>query len=261
MNEQSVQSHKLAQEVDRVEIVYYTDPLCCWSWAFEPQWRKLRYEFSGKIAWQYKMGGLIADWNHFQDPMNSISRPAQMGPLWMEAKHISGMPINDRIWLTDPPSSSYPACIAVKCAQIQSPQAGEAYLRKLREAVMLHGRNIAKREVLLEVAQELAAPSPQILDAKQFEQALVQNTGLDAFREDLQQIRYHAISRFPTLTIRRPKGQGVLIVGYRPYQALLTALKQVAPDIQPVQKASHADTYTSYWDGAIEKEINEALYF
>ena len=25
-----------------LSIEYYTDPLCCWSWAFEPQWRRLR---------------------------------------------------------------------------------------------------------------------------------------------------------------------------------------------------------------------------
>src|SRR5687767_9309029 len=91
---------------DRVEITYYTDPLCCWSWALEPQWRKLRYEFGDQIRWKYCMGGLIPNWQTFSDPMNSVARPAQMGPLWMDASQVSGMPIADSIWSQNPPASS-----------------------------------------------------------------------------------------------------------------------------------------------------------
>lgn len=226
---------------DRVEIVYYTDPLCCWSWALEPHFRRLCESFGDQIHWRYCMGGLIADWNSYSDPMNSVSRPIQMGPVWMEARHISGVPIHERIWLDDPPASSYPACIAVKCALLQSASAGEAYLRSLREAVMVKGRNIAKREILIEVAGELAATPPKVLDLDQFVHDLETNAGVAAFREDLHKVHYHRIGRFPTLTLSKPKGPGVIIVGYRPYQALLTALKQVAPDIQPVQNDSNAD--------------------
>src|SRR6478609_7542743 len=109
-----------------LQIVYYTDPLCCWSWAFEPQWRRLRYELGNQMRFRYCMGGLLADWEKYNDPMNAVSRPSQMGPLWFEAKYISGMPIREHIWHKDPPASSYPACIAVKCAALQSAAAEEA---------------------------------------------------------------------------------------------------------------------------------------
>src|SRR5438309_9692359 len=92
---------------DRVSITYYTDPLCCWSWALEPQWRKLRYLFQNAITWRYVTGGLLPGWNQFTDGLNSVSRPAQMGPIWMEAAHISGMPINNQVWIRNPPASSY----------------------------------------------------------------------------------------------------------------------------------------------------------
>ena len=36
----------------------------------------------------------------------------------MQTRHVSGMPIDDRIWLEDPPSSSYLACLAVKAAEV-----------------------------------------------------------------------------------------------------------------------------------------------
>src|SRR4051812_2644561 len=103
-----------------LNITYYTDPLCCWSWAFEPQWRRLLFEYGEQITFQLKMGGLIPAWNAYHDATNHVSRPIQMGPVWMHASQLSGMPMNTRIWMENPPASSYPACIAVCCAGLQS---------------------------------------------------------------------------------------------------------------------------------------------
>src|SRR4051812_28814571 len=62
-----------------VELTYYTDPLCPWSWAMEPHWRRLRFEFGGRIAWRYVMGGMVKDWRSYRDEINSVHRPSQMG--------------------------------------------------------------------------------------------------------------------------------------------------------------------------------------
>lgn len=76
-----------------VEIEYFTDPLCCWSWGLEPQWRRLRFEFGTQLSWRYRMGGMIPDWDSYQDPINSINRRSQMAPLWYQARELSGMPL------------------------------------------------------------------------------------------------------------------------------------------------------------------------
>lgn len=108
----AVENHQ--NKADRVEITFYTDPLCCWSWAFEPQWRKLQYQFRDEIVFRYIMTGMLPSWKNYSDPFYSVSRPQQMGPVWLEASSSSGMIINSKIWVNDPPASSYPACIAVK---------------------------------------------------------------------------------------------------------------------------------------------------
>lgn len=247
------------KNVDRVEIEYYTDPLCCWSWAFEPQWRRLRFEYSGIIAWRYRMGGLLPNWKSFNDPMNTVEKPIQMGPVWMEAQHISGMPINNRIWFESPPESSYPACIAVKCAELQSADASEAFLRRTREAVMTEGKDVSKQEILLSLGKELSVQLPGVFNYQQFSKDLEEEAGVEKFREDLQKARYHQISRFPALTIKQPGNQGVLIVGYRPYDALVTALEQAAPGIKPMNKAKSAEDYNSYWGTNMPSEVKEAV--
>lgn len=245
-------------QADRVEITFYTDPLCCWSWAFEPQWRRLQYEFQLNIVCRYVMGGLISGWQNFNDPLYSVSRPMQMGPVWYEAGLASGMQIYDKIWVTDPPASSYPACIAVKCAELQSPLAGVNYLRLIREAVMLQGKNIARQDVLISVAQFLADNYPGLLDIERFVQDLTNNdNGIEAFRIDLNEVQNRNITRFPTLIMRSSNKPSIIITGFRPYPVLLDAIKQVTSADHTVQETVSEEVYINYWGNITQREIEE----
>src|SRR5690606_32590351 len=125
-----------------VYVTYFTDPLCSWSWAFEASWRRLLSEFGEALHYSYRMGGLLANWQRYQDPINHISRPAQMGPCWMQVQEQTGVPLNSELWHLNPPDSSYPASIAFKAAQTIRLDFAEKYLRRLREAAMLDARDI-----------------------------------------------------------------------------------------------------------------------
>lgn len=215
---------------DTVEITYFTDPLCCWSWAFEPAWKRLTSEFANHISYQYVMCGLLPDWKSYNDPINLVSRPAQMGPVWMQASHISGVPIRSELWITDPPVSSYPVCIAVKSAHLQSPLFGEQYLQLAREAVMLEMQNISRQEVLENIAQKLAKTNPGF-NRQRFAEDLVNGVGLEAFRADWNGAQMQRIERYPTLIFKRKNQRSILFSGYKPYQALLQVFQQIAPDL------------------------------
>ena len=41
-----------------VEVRYYSDPACTWSWAAEPALRRLIFEFEGELNFIWGMGGL-----------------------------------------------------------------------------------------------------------------------------------------------------------------------------------------------------------
>lgn len=257
-----------------IEITYYTDPLCSWSWAFEPVWRRLRYELGDWLAWRYRMGGMIPDWRRYADPLNDVAAPSHVGPQWLEVSRLSGMPIEPRIWHDDPPASSYPACLAVKAAELQGRDMGERYLRRAREAVMLEQRNIARRAVLLELATELAAEEVKAeaaaatsgaaaLDPDAFCRALDEGSALAAFREDLRDVKYRDIGRFPTLVIRGAAGHGVIAVGYRPYPALLDAVRHVVGTVPAAGRpAPTPAAYAAFWADVTghltEREVSEA---
>jgi putative protein-disulfide isomerase len=244
-----------SQQADLLQIVYYTDPLCCWSWGFEPQWRKFLYEYAGQLDVRYCMGGLLPGWNNFHDSVNAVSKPIQMGPVWMHAVQLSGMPMPQNIWVTDPPASSYPACIAVKAAELQSSGAGEGYLRMLREELMIGGRNISKQAVLIAVAERLAAFEPAF-NRELFIDDLDNGRGKEAFRKDLQEVQYHRINRFPSLVVRNPQGKAILIEGYRQYDTLVAAVQQVY-DLKKTGPEIDPEVYRSFWPTLTARELRE----
>ena len=249
-----------------VFIEYYTDPLCSWSWAFEPQWRSLRYHYSGHLNWRYRMGGLIPNWQSYHDPFNDIGNPAQMAPQWLQVREVTGMPFDERIWTTDPPSSSYPACLAVKAAERQGQTIVEHYLRRLREAVMIERRNISRQDILLAIAKEtsLASLSDEVpLDLDRFTTELDASETLEAFRQDLRDASYYGVVRFPTLVLHRADGRGIVLIGYRPYEVLQTALQHLVPELhqnpEPLSQEKLAIAYVTHWQRVTEHELAEFL--
>jgi len=211
-----------------LEIAFYTDPLCCWSWVMQPQWKKFLAEFGDLLNVTYKMAGLLPSWNNFSDSTNSIRKPIQMGPEWMHARETSGVYIDDSIWVTDPPASSFPACIAVKCVELQSPKMAATYLSSLQEAVMTRRLNIAQTAALLGQADELGKSFPDF-NLFKFREDLFGETGKEAFRKDWQETKYKGISRYPTLVFRASDHNPVLLSGLQSYDALKdVALKLTA---------------------------------
>lgn len=206
------------QSVDRIVLDYYTDPLCCWSWAIDKSLERLEHEFGDRLSVRYIMGGMLRTWDAFNDPYNDINRPIQMAPMWMHASNVTNAVYNTHIWHNDPPASSYPACIAVKTAGLQAPQAEKKYLFRVREAVMTRGLNIARTAVLHQIADEVAAEIPEHFSTETFKKDWQLKAGYTPFENDLQKVASHRISRFPTLLM---KGNEKAVVGFRTWEELI----------------------------------------
>jgi putative protein-disulfide isomerase len=245
-----------------VFVEYYTDPLCSWSWAFEMYWRRLRYECAGRLDLRYHMGGLIPNWQSYDDPFNDIRNPAQMGPQWFQVAGMTGMPLDERLWQIDPPASSYPACIAVNAAAKQGQLAVENYLRRLREAAMLERRNIATQDVLLAIAEETAQEQANSLDIDRFRDDLASPATMETFRQDLRDAAFYNIGRFPTLILKKSDGHGIVLVGFRPYDVLCAALDYLEPGLRQPSELSReelATDYVNFWNRVLARELNELL--
>jgi putative protein-disulfide isomerase len=179
-----------------LRVRYYTDPACPASWAAEPALRKLMVEFGDDLSITYVMGGLARQFDN----------PASMIVPWLDAAERSRMPVDPRLWAETPPSSSYPACMAVKAAAEQGPDAAGRYLRALREGLFCFRRKLDAKEILVEEARAAG------LDVQRFRVDLESNAIVEAFGADLEETR----SRGATLPSLRFEG-APLVSGESPY--------------------------------------------
>jgi putative protein-disulfide isomerase len=155
-----------------VHTYYYTDPICPWSWALEPALRKLAVEFAGSLEVRFVMCGMARE---VGDVSHQISE-------MLEASDQSGMPVDARLWLADPPRSSHPACLAVKAASEQGGVGGvpSQYLRRLREGLLCRRRKLDTADALIEEARSVPG-----LDVERLRLGLASHGVLEAFAADL----------------------------------------------------------------------------
>jgi predicted DsbA family dithiol-disulfide isomerase len=105
---------------------------------------------------------------------------------WLEHADRSGMPFDPRLWTEGPIRSTYPACMAVKAAAEQGPEAAGRYLRALREGLMCFRRKLDGKEALVERARGAG------LDVGRFRIDLDSHAIVEAFGVDLEATRAHS---------------------------------------------------------------------
>jgi putative protein-disulfide isomerase len=178
-------------------------------------------EFGTGLRFSWVMGGLARTYG-----------PGDHGRLiahWLEASAESGMPVDPRIWLRNPISSTYPACQAVKAAAEQGEPAAYSYLRRLREALMVERKQLDHAEALVGEA------GPAGLDVERFRIDLRSHAIVEAFGADLEEVRdvpaearaagkVRAIERgervsFPSAVFVGDDGVAHGVFGWQPYDA------------------------------------------
>jgi hypothetical protein len=134
-------------------------------------------EFGADLSITYVMGGLARGYEPPHEP-----RLLQ----WLEEGDRSRMPVDPRLWSEGPIASTYPACMAVKAAAEQGPEAAWRYLRALREGLFCFRRKLDTKEAL--VAEAPGAG----LDVQRFRVDLDSHAIVEAFGADLEETRAHS---------------------------------------------------------------------
>lgn len=113
--------------------------------------------------------------------IRELGAPLALVSEWLDVADRSGMPGDPRLWL-DGPTTSYPACLAVKAAEEQGDPG--PYLRALREGFAVRRKRLDHLDAFVEVARSVPG-----LDAERFRIDAASHAIVEKFGEDLERSR------------------------------------------------------------------------
>lgn len=230
-----------------VKVIYYTDPICSSCWGIEPQLRKLKLEYGDEVEIDYRMGGLLPDWNYNS---GGIGQPSDVAGHWDEVSVHYDMPIDGDLWLEDPLDSSYPPSIAFKAAQMQNKDKAILFLREIREMVFLQKLNIAKWEHLATAAKTVGLDVEQL--KKDFE-----GDAKKLFEEDLALGRELGVRGFPTMYFIDDAGNKEFVYGARPYPFYEMAILKLDPNATKSEYSKNWEELFAIYPTLTAKEFSE----
>jgi putative protein-disulfide isomerase len=232
-------------------LTIFTDPYCPWSWAAEPHLRRLEVEFGAAGAPSFVIVGLH----------RRIERPTALALEALDASAESGMPVDARLFLRDPPSSTHPAGLAVQAVAEQAGGARVgAFLRRLREAIMLEGRRMDSAPALLDAARETGGLDLERLRVDFGSNAIVEAFGAAMERAQAVPEAHHAPGtgrvRTPSLEVRGPQGAVHGAYGRGPYERWRDAM--VAAGFTPAPERPSAEDAVRRWGSLATPEVAAA---
>jgi predicted DsbA family dithiol-disulfide isomerase len=135
-----------------IELVLYHDVLCSWCYLADARLQILREEYGDAVTFTYRAFPL---------------RPGEVAPTQRELKLLArhyrrvgrepeGRGLVPDLWVgRDPPASTLPPLVALEAARLQGTPRRDALLRALREGAFQRGLNIARRDILIEIASQV----------------------------------------------------------------------------------------------------------
>jgi len=217
------------QSQEKIELYYFTDPICSHCWALEPVLNKFMAQYGHYVNMHTVMGGLLESWDGFADVKNGIAKASDVASHWKEVGEHSRMPIDGSLWIHNPIHSSYPASRVYKIIQQSSQELAHDFLRKAREAVFVWNQNIGEDQVLVDIVNRLN------LDGKKIIKEAGSDLAKELLDEDFNQARKLGVRGFPTIILMNAQNQAVKIVGARSLEDYLDGLRQVLLTTDEIQ--------------------------
>ena len=157
--------------------MHFADPWCWWSWGLEPVLQRLREVYGDRLTVEYRMGGMFEDVKAW---MQTYGVDEASTVDWIrESIAMTKMPLDPEYIRRSGVTSTYPACLAFKAAQLQGVELAERYFRRMMEAFQVEARTATEAE-LLRLAKEAG------LKPERLERNMRSKEVRDAFEEDMR---------------------------------------------------------------------------
>lgn len=229
----------------KVRVLLLTDPWSVWCWGFEPVRRALELRFPG-LEFEPLVGGMFPRLPNPEEVGFDVER------FFASVQRATGMPIRLDVTLRDRPESTYPACVHVHAARLLAPDKERRYLRALREAAYLDGRNVSRPEVAAEVAERVGIPG------REFREALASGEPEREFRERLAMLHGLNLHAYPTLLVAAGS-KGARVEGFQTLPTLVGIAQALSGKLHPASPAPPLELIVPEGERVATREVAEVL--
>jgi len=159
-------SEPIAAPRKRILFEYWSDPLCIWAFVSESRLQTLLEQKGACLQVEHRVAVVFGSvpWRFREGPWSAAGPEGRTKTTGEIAARFGCDEVDGRVWIDDPPASSWAPGAAIKAA-FAAEQAGEApsgagagYQRALRAAFFADNRNVARRSAQLEVAEAVGVP-------------------------------------------------------------------------------------------------------
>jgi putative protein-disulfide isomerase len=170
-----------------MEVIHFADPFCWWSWGLEPILHRLKEVYGDQVEVIYRMGGMADKISNWRQTCNVTEDKALQ--TWInKSMSMTGMPLDRDFVIKSSAQSSWPACVAVKAAELQSKELGAKFFRKLMEAIQVKATNVSEEGVYLAVAKEIG------LDPEQLRKDISSGSAASLFDKDREEMKVNFLT-------------------------------------------------------------------
>ena len=153
--------------MDRIEFEYWSDPLCIWAFVAQSKLEHVLEQHGEHVAPRYHVVPVFGSIRErFATGSWSKAGPEGRAAATRRVAEQHGRnDVSGLCWLEDCPASSWPAGVAIKAvfaaehAEEIDAGKGAVFQWRLRERFFVEDRNVARRDVQLELAEELEIPT------------------------------------------------------------------------------------------------------
>ena len=243
----------------KLKIAHFTDPLCFWCYAMEPEMRKIRVMLGDQLEYRIVMGVLSSDireivgYGEDADLRFEIYR-TMLSNYFKEAVKMVGMPLSlDKMLAHNPDDFvSLPLSLAYCAMKMIDEDVAEAYLRRMRECVFAEGRSLSA----VEEQVKLAGKFP--IDVERFRENLDSPEVASVLQQGVDECQIYGIAAFPTLLMQYGDRR-IMVQGYRTFEELKGAIMQVTSgdiSLSDAEYSTHAlESYVDRFGKVAAREI------
>ncbi len=194
---------------------YFADPMCSWCWGFSPVIEAVREAYRERAKISLVLGGLRPGTT---EPL-SLQGREEILHHWHQVHERSGQPFRFDHALPDGfVYDTEPACRAVATMGELDPTLIFPMFKALQSAFYAEGKDVARSEVLADLATGLG------LETSRFVAAFASQAAKKRTQAHFRLAREWGVKGFPTLILQKDSGMQLITSGWQPLADIRASL-------------------------------------